>query len=285
MAGETAPKEVVQDEQTDEQAAASLAAGFEQGGNPPAADAAAEEAPAATTEEGRQAVDVEYVQVTKQDFDRIMAALPKAEAIDGEIRKVFGTIGNVKQELINRVQGLAPSGMEIEISDEDFAELAADFPELAGHTKTAVERIFKKAKVRGTGQAPAPTELIQEKIEEAVRNARIKEGLDVLNEIHPGWTEIVGAFGDDNDFRRWLKSQPQAYQDRINNTDSPLIVKQALDAYQSVKAPTSPVAQRPQPSRPDRRAAAVQPKGSSAPPPGPQRNTETDDLHAGFYGR
>lgn len=293
MSGETEVKEVAE-EQTDEQAQASLAEGFEQGPNPPAADAAAEGAGTTTGTEddpdGRKEVEVEYVQVSKQDFDRIMAALPKAEAIDGEIRKLNGTIGNVKADLINRVQALTPSGEAVDLSDEDFAELAADFPELAGHTKTALGRVLKRMNVRGTGQAPAPAEVPQDKIDEAVKKARIKDGLEVLDELHPGWRDTVGKYGDDNDFRRWLATQPQAYQDRINNTDSPLVTKQALDQFQAAPrarartgTPTTTTTQRPQqPARQARIAAAVQPKGSGAAAPGPQRNTARDEFHEGF---
>ncbi len=64
-----------------------------------------------------------------------------------QLSKAFGTMGNM-QQLINQVRSQTPAGAVVEITDEDFAELKEDFPELAGHTRAALERILKRANVK-----------------------------------------------------------------------------------------------------------------------------------------
>jgi hypothetical protein len=268
------------EQELEQAAAAAFAEGFDEA--TPTAAAATEPAPASETEGGREPVEVEFVQVTKKDFDRLMAAAEKAETVDATFNKVFGTIGNVKNELLQRVQAMTPTGAEIKLSDEDFAELKEDFPELAGKTKSVLERVFAKVNLRGTGEQPAPVEVDPEKVREAVKEARIQDELQALSDLHPGWRTIVGKPDEDNDFRRWLKQQPQDYQDRVKNTLSANVTARAIDKFLADKEvqTTQPPA-RPNGSRRERFEEAVQPRGTGTPPP-PKRSTPEDDFHAGF---
>jgi len=286
MAGETEQQVA---EQTEEQAAESFAAGFEDVA--PQVRPATEQTAGQEGQEGNepgateQPAD-EIVQVKKADWDRVLAAAEKAETIDGQMSKVFGTIGNVKNEMMTRLQGLAPAGAAITISDDDFAELAADFPELAGHTKTAIERIIAKGGLRGTGD-PAPAQVDQAQL----RKERMDEELAELNFIRPDWKEVVGFNADgsadpNSEYRKWLAEQPETYRNTVSNTLSARITERSISKFLEVKAgktakpPT--ISQNPRDdARRERIAAAVQPTGRGE-RPAPARATPEDEFRAGF---
>ena len=239
-----------------------------------------EPAPAAPVAEGPK-----YVQITEEQYARLNAAADETASLKQQMSKAFGTMGNL-QQVMNRLQSATPAGASVEISAEDFAELAEDFPELATHTRAGLERILKRMNVRGTGEASA---IDPQAIGRAVRDARQVDELEALDDLHPGWRDIVGRAEDaDNAFRKWLVQQPQAYQDRINSTQSASITARAIDQFKAASAAAKPTAQ-PQPQHPapriaarkDRFQAAIQPRGAGG-PPSPSSNSADDEFQAGF---
>lgn len=275
-------------DQTEEQAAASFAAGFDDELPADTATAPRSTAPEQQPEQPETAPATdEYVQVTKKDFEKIMAATEKVGTYGSQFDKVFGTIGNLQQQqqqLLGRLQSETPRGASVKIDDEDFAELKENFPELAGHTKAAIERIFAKANMVGTGTPATVPMFDEEKAREAWKTQRIREELEELSDLHPDWQTIVGRPEDKgNDFRQWLEKQPQDYQDRVINTTSARITARAIDRF---------LEQRQQPARTQttgattniRRARmmeAVQPTGTGSRPT-PQRQTAEDEFRSGF---
>lgn len=176
-----------------------------------------EPAPAAPVAEGPK-----YVQITEEQYARLNAVADETASLKQQMSKAFGTMGDL-QQVMNRLQSATPAGASVEISVEDFAELAEDFPELAGHTRKGLGRIFKRLNVRGTG---GPATVDSELLAQAVRSARQQDALDVLDDLHPGWRDIVGRAEDaDNAFRKWLATQTKDYQDRINSTESASITR------------------------------------------------------------
>lgn len=240
-----------------------------------------EPAPAAPAVEGPK-----YVQITEEQLARLSAAADETAGLKQQMSKAFGTMGNL-QQVIGRLQTATPAGASVEVSAEDFAELAEDFPELAGHTRKGLEKIFKWLNVRGTGSASADSE----QLAQAVRSARQQDAFDVLDDLHPGWRDIVGRAEDaDNAFRKWLAMQSQDYQDRINTTQSASITARAIDQFKAAtQVPAVKPAAQPQPSTPapkiaarkDRFQAAVQPRGAGG-PPSPSSNSADDEFQAGF---
>lgn len=241
-----------------------------------------EPAPAAPAAEGPK-----YVQLTEEQYARLNAAADETAGLKQQMSKAFGTMGNL-QQVIGRLQTATPAGASVEISAEDFAELAEDFPELAGHTRKGLEKIFKRLNVRGTG---GPATVDSEQLAQAVRSARQQDAFDVLDDLHPGWRDIVGRAEDaDNAFRKWLATQGQDYQDRINTTQSASITARAIDQFKAAtQVPAVKPAAQPQPSTPapkiaarkDRFQAAVQPRGAGG-PPSPSSSNADDEFQAGF---
>lgn len=104
-----------------------------------------EPAPAAPVAEGPK-----YVQITEEQYARLNAVADETASLKQQMSEAFGTMGNL-QQVMNRLQSATPAGASVDISVEDFAELAEDFPELAGHTRKGLEKILKRLNVRGTG--------------------------------------------------------------------------------------------------------------------------------------
>lgn len=253
-------------------------AGFDAGTNdqlPPAANANASEI---TTETPTTETPPEYVQVTRADFERLTASAEKTERLEQQMSKAFGTIGNM-QQLLEKVRSETPAGAPVEITDEDIAEMQEDFPELAAYTRKTLERVFGKLKLRGTGEAPA---LDQDAVTRVVREARLRDEMDALEEAHPGWRDVVGRSDDaENPFRRWLAQQPKDYQDRINTTQSATVTARAIDRFKAATAKKPATAAAPTDVRRERIQSAVQPRGSGSAPVAKPR-TDEDAFDEGF---
>lgn len=284
MADKPETEEQVVENQTDEQAAQSLTDGFEAPTQPGEAATGEPNGEADQGQGGEE--EVEYVQVSRKDFDRLMAAAEKAETIDGVVNKLNGTIGNVKNDLLHRLQEMTPAGEPVEVTIEDFEEMNADFEELTKQQVAGLNRVLKKINLRGTGK-PAPAEIDPAKFDEAVHARIEKIAIEELNDLHPGWQEIVGAPDSDTPFRKWLGEQPEDYRNLITNTQSASVTKRAIDKFQAAEKatkapPATPPARKPPVDRRERIAGSVQPRGTGGTPPGPSRNTPEQDLQAGF---
>lgn len=275
-------------DQTEEQAAASFAAGFDDALPADTATAQGSGTASQQPEQPETPPAEEYVQLTRQDFEKIMAATEKVGTYGSQFDKVFGTIGNLQQQqqqLIGRLQSETPRGSSVKIDDEDFAELKENFPELAGQTKAAIERIFKKANLVGTG-TPASVMVDPDKVRETWRTQRIREELEELTDLHPDWQTIVGRPEDQsNEFRQWLNKQPEDYQNRVSNTTSARVTARAIDRFLETRQQPQP-ARTPTPAtttniRRARMMEAVQPTGTGT-RPAPQRQTAEDEFRSGF---
>ena len=280
-------------EQTEEQAAASFAAGFSEdapqapAATPPPA-AATEAQPVQEDPPAETPPEPKYVQITEEQLARLVASADETDKIKQQLPKAFGTIGNM-QQVITQLRSQTPAGAAVEINDDDFAELKADFPELAGHTRAALERILKRTNLTGTGQ-PATPAFDPEEVRKTASEIVHAQGLDDLNDLHPGWQDIVGKPDDaDNDYRKWLATQPETYQNLIRSTYSATITSRSIDRFKAAQAAAKPkpAAARPQtPASPDaarrdRLREAVQPRGNGT-PPAPHTPTPQDHFNEGF---
>lgn len=237
----------------------------------------------------------EYVRVTKQERDNDKAAIGKIAVLESALAKLTGSIpkaDQIVQQAIEKVRAETPAGMNVEITDEDFAEMAADFPELAKTSRAALEKIFKKANVRGTATAPDPDAInkavdarLKARDDAAVAATREKE-MTGLQEVYPEWGKIVGqpiAMGTDKPvetpWRKWATTNDLA----ALSSDSPAEVQASIAKFMaSQKKPTAP-------APPDRAAArrsviedAVTPRADGSPPPIAQRESAEDAFGSGF---
>lgn len=227
---------------------------------------------------------VEYVQLTKKEVDEIKAAAAKTASYDQQISRLFGTTGNI-QKLLNESKAQAaqsqPGARKIAIDKTAFAAMEKDFPELAQQTRDALEKALS-----GVDAPDAPT-FDAGKIKETLRARE----LEILEEDHPDWAQIVGQVAGPNDkpdpdnaFRKWLATKDDAYQTRINMTMSPPVIARAIRLFQSeAKAPPKPPATPRTDARAERIRSAVQPRGDNA--GGAPGKSDDDAFAEGFNDR
>ncbi len=218
-----------------------------------------------------------YAKVLQSDFDNLKAAAGKVASLESQVAKLAGTVGNtaqLEQRLVERLKAQTPAGLNVQMSDEDWAELAEEMPEIARLTRTTLERIFKKAIV-GTGSAPTQGPDVEKVVESVISKREAQREADAFVKAYPDWEKIVnrvdvskGEKPDEaNEFRRWVAQQPLERQQKINGTDSYADLHAVLDEYTaSKKAPATP-------AKPDRGAArraimedAVTPRTDGSPP-------------------
>ncbi len=234
--------------------------------------------------ETKPAEKPEYVQLTKQDYERLDAAAKRTDDFEKQFSKAFGTIGDM-QKIVKALQGQTPRGLAVKIPEGAFAAMEKDFPELAQHTRAALEATLKGLEGTGSPSAHVDTAEFESKLEERV----LKLASEDLEDEFPEWQKIVGAVDTrkgekpdpNNAFRKWLATKPKDYQDRINGTNSAGVITRAIRSFQSETKPDpAPPAIDPQAkARANRIQGAVRPKGDGGHPPGASAG---DEFDAGF---
>lgn len=238
-----------------------------------------------------------YVKLTEQEWNNTKAAAGKVATLESQVAKLAGSIPKAEQiiqQAVERVQSQTPAGVSVEFSDEDFAELAADFPEIAKMTRASFERVFKKANVRGTGApngvAPDPDAIdkavdarLKARDEAAVAATREKE-MTTLLEVYPDWEKIVGrplpgsTVTADTEWRKWATT----------NDVSALSTWSAAELQASIAKFTA--SQKPStPAKPDKAAVrraviadAETPRAEGNPPPLNQPVSAEEAFGSGF---
>ncbi len=238
-------------------------------------------APAAT-DTPAPAAPPEYIQITKSDWESVKSAADKTAGIEGQLAKVFGTVGNVKQ-IVDQLKAATPAGVAVELPADLVAEMEQEYPEFAKQLESVLKKAFKG--IRGTGTAAAPDTEARDKD----WNARLKElsleyQREALDDVHSDWREIIGVSDagpiPDTAFRKWLATQPTEYQTKINNTNSSAVLSRAIDKFQAAATPPPKPPAPKNTAQSDRFRNAVQPKGDGG-QPGPTK-TEDDAFNEGF---
>jgi hypothetical protein len=233
----------------------------------------------------------EYVQITKEDFQRLNASAAAVEELRATLTsqgdKTFGKIGGLER-VIKELQSATPAGEAVELSEEDMADFAAEYPELASLQRTVLNKALSKIKLRGTGTAEtiAPEqidEMVAKRLDPALKGVdeRVEHLVEsrLLSRDFPDWREIVDAGNPEskNPYRTWLASQPAEYQNQVNSATSSDIVRSSITKFKDAEKAAKAISQ-----RQSRVEAAVTPRGAG----GNAASTPTDDdeFEAGFKG-
>lgn len=265
-----APQEQAQQEQQDNQdfddsgSDADFAAGFNDQTRPTATpDAPADEPPA----EAAPAEAPKYRQITEQEYEELRQ---RAAAID-EIRATrqqdrdatFGKIGGLERQL----QALARAGVG-EVSKDDFAELADEFPDLADLTVKGLNRALAKV----AGSAPAPAAPVDERVQAALQPYLQRFERQALMQMHPDLPAIEAS----PEFGAWLGAQKPEVLQRLQTDIDSAFVGKAITAFKATRKPQAAPAAT---TRRGRLEAAVTPRGTGAHAPA---RTGEDEFIAGF---
>lgn len=248
----------------------------------------------------------EFVQITKADWEALSS---KAAAID-ELKvaqerlagTAFGKIGDLQRQLKE-----GGSRGAVKLSEEDFAELKADYPELADSQLKGMQRLLDKLNA-GTSAGPDP-EAIKNLLSEQRLSLRQELVEETLETVVPGWKQDVATPA----FMGWVEKQPgwkpqyadQRYTDLIRkdpdselsklikaNPSSPVAqffssrpsdAAALVGAYRKDKSAATEPAKPAAPSaRKQQLAAAATPKSTGARAP---TRTDDDDFMAGINSR
>lgn len=233
-----------------------------------------------------------YVKITQDELDSLKTAAGKMLTPEKVKDIVSGTLGELEQRIVKKLQTQTPVGEPVKVSKVTLAKLRADFPDLADLLENDLEDHLKG--LRGTGPAEAPgaaadPEAVQKLVNDAMEAAHTRREIKALEKAHPKWREIVGAidsegkFDPNNPFRVWLAKQPADYQHAVNNADEASDVRDAIDKFH---ADTKGQAKQPTPAlkdaaRIDRIKEAIQPRGDGR-QVSAETKSETDHFNDGF---
>lgn len=229
----------------------------------------------------------EYVQITKEQFAKLESAATEVGTLKSQLDKAFGSIGGV-QQLVKELQAKTPEGATVEIPADAFEGMEEEFPDIAKHMRGVLEKTLKG--VRGTGDAK--TVVDPEAVSRLVADGIKQREMEALEDAYPDWRSIVGAVDSadkadpNNEFRKWLGTQPADYQKKINSTHSAVVLSRAIDKFKDATKtppPPPPPPKTPAPRQEARRSRivdAVQPKGDGHVPP--PTKTDDDAFQEGF---
>jgi hypothetical protein len=225
-----------------------------------------------------------------QEMTRRLAEIDEIKASTGQrMDKAFGKLGSIEQ-VLGKLQSSTPSGEQVNISTEDFAELAEEYPEIAKMQIAGLNKVLSKMK--GTSGSALDEEslnrMVAERLEPALNNVRqqIEQNSEVkfLNYMQSDWREIVGLPDEQGvipktEFRQWLSTQPSDYQEKVNNAWDASVIHSAVKTFQGTK---KEVNNQEVSDRKKQISAAITPKSS-----GNKALVQTaqDEFAAGFYGK
>ena len=210
----------------------------------------------------QEPVTPEFAQIPLSEWQEMV----KLKQMVGKLDQGFGTLGQL-QQVIKEMQSRTPAGQAVEVSDEDLAEMKAEFPELAEMQKKAWNRVVSRMGVTGTA-APAP-ELDMDGI---VRTVTKRLAIQRLERDHKDWDTIRTSEAWD----KWLDTQPHEFVNRVRSSVDPDFISTELTRYKDETTPKADKKPAPKDTKPSDRTArltgAVVPRGVT-----PAGNASHDD--------
>lgn len=206
---------------------------------------------------------------TEEEVIALLNEIPSMkESYRKQIDNLAGNYGKLNVAF-QKLQQETPTGESVEMTDEDMAELKAEWPEFAAMTKNALNKVLGRLKLKGTSQqSQTPeefTSLAKKAANEVVSEERIKMHTEILHGLRPGWEKVIGlpdaeGKAPETEYRKWLVAQPDEYQTKISNSNNAFEIGASIDAFNQAKAASS----KKQEQNKQRLANAVQPEGQVA---------------------
>lgn len=202
--------------------------------------------------------------MTEAQIADLLSEIPKyrkqIDNLAGNNGKLNAALQKLQQETLN--------GEAVTVTDEDFAEMANEWPELAGMTKNMMSKILGRINLRGTGTAETPeayVSLAKQAAQEVATQERVKTHIELLDGLHAGWDKIIGLPGadgqvPDTSYRKWLATQPAEYQTKLNESNNAFEIGASITAFNAAQE----AATKKQQQNKQRLANAVQPEGQIA---------------------
>lgn len=222
--------------------------------------------------------------LSQEKIDELLSKVAAIDEIKANHQRLVndshGRIGALKQQ-IDALQNKQQS--KVELTPEDFADIAQDYPELAGLQLKSMQKIVQKMSgvSRETIVDTAALEVaMQSRLD--VQISKVKQDIEQanemkrLNKMHPDYKDTFSA----PDFQAFISAQPQAEQNRIMNLwDADDLSKVIVDYKKSKAPPPKKAAVAPITSRKELLQAAVTPTGAGGITPS---KPTVDEFDEGF---
>jgi hypothetical protein len=218
------------------------------------------------------------------EVNELTSALQRIATLEANHKKysddVQGRVGLLEQVL--KAQAKTPIGKQVRLKKEHFKQFAEEYPEFADAQITAINQVLEELELTGLSQ-DFTNGLIKESqtaaekaVEQRYTKQRVLDCREELSDTHPEWMQTIGlpdkdveAGGvvPDTEFRRWLKTQPDGYGERVLGSYSSVVIGRALDKFNDFKHAQKPQQAKPVPStRQQQLRAAVAPRTSGSAP-------------------
>lgn len=207
----------------------------------------------------------EPVRIAGYTEEELRDLLEKAKEVD-KLRereaKVFGTLGSLKQSL-DQLKQQPPAAAQVAISG-GLKRLSSEFPEMA----ELLQEDLKEALVSG---AAAPTESVEQLVNERLDSVSKTYEQKLLSVLHPDWRGIYA----DEAFAQWKGTLSPDELQVVEDSWDAISVGDALTKFKAWRDQAAQAKQ----TRQTRLEAAVTPKGGRAMP---SVATDDDAFVAGF---
>lgn len=205
---------------------------------------------------------------TEDEIATLLAEIPSMrEGYRKQIDNLAGNYGKLNAAF-QRLQQDTPQGEAVAVTDEDLADMSAQFPELAGMTKAALNNVLKRINLRGgTSIDPAAIgENVNKLVGERVTSEMVKLNTKFLGVLSPGWDKVIGMPDPvTNEFpktpyREWLAQQPTDYRQRIADSVDAFEISESIKTFSAAQD----VVAKKQSQNKQRLTNAIQPTGTVA---------------------
>lgn len=290
-------------EQSEEEALAAAMAGYNARANKapaeepaeshPPANATPADAPSDTLQQPDADDEQKTTPVAQPNVDDVVDGLKaqvRAMAPDSDpdaVRKLFGEIGTIKKMLLEQQKAApapaptpaappptAPADDELAAALKEAETAAQDFPELTGPLAKAMSLLAKR---NGTAAPAMSAEEISALTARAAEEAQQRAAIQALAEEHPDFETVR----ETPEFKTWIASKPQEYQDRLANTWSPVVVSRGLSEFKAELAGKQQATQQAAQQKQKRLASAVTPPRSGA-AAGPSTTPDEEGFAIGY---
>lgn len=239
--------------------------------------------------------------VTAEQLKELLATSGSVKELTDGLKKLrddaFGKIGGLER-LIKQAEKVTDSGLDLTLTDEDFAEVDQEVPMLTKPLQKLVTKILKQAKVKvPTAETIDVTALreqwhaeIETKMAERELNLSRSFEERLLTDRYPEWKETVVT----PEFKTWLANEDKlspGYQRTFMESWSAREIGGVLKKFNAHQADAEKAKTQPSPtpkpkvatpsqSRVERLKEAIPPKASSVTPKpkGPQTEEEAFDA-------
>lgn len=223
-----------------------------------------------------------FVQITDEQLTNLLNGMTEIATIKSNVKKLAddmgGRVGSV-EAWVKNLRASTPSGQAVQVTAEDFAELRQEFPELTDLQVKGINRALSK--MTGTAQ------VVSHDTTQFKQELKADLAAETLDETHPDWRTVIGlpertgGPAPDTAYRRWLATQPPAYQAKLASTWNATVIASSIDQFTKATGtqPKSPA--KAGDARRTQLAAAVVPQGAGTVPTNTARS-EDDEIMEGF---